>query len=463
MHATDGAQATVPQLLRNFAIALGDAGPDEDALVTRAVSACMELLQARQCSVLLHDSATDSVKMKCALGYEHLDEQEGRDVVYPLDRPDEELGITGWIFKHQSPVTAGSYDELRRKPGYRGAYDTELHGLTDSERKAIKAAEHPCQQFYGAPISLGDERFGVLKVENKRSADPSGAMRFSESDRAALDTVAAMLALALTYARASREAKERLISYYRFTVHAIRNEIYPIEGMKTVLSEFPRAGLSEDADRRLDLMANFLQLGTEGVHFYLNNLLKFLEERLTLEAADIRDIVENELDLLQQVAPNYKINGLPTPSGDDLDLHARIDRVFFSAVIKEVLRNARQAIERRRDRGQVDGEDLTPGIIEVTAKPIDSMVSIEIGDNGAATVSTSEKEQLQRSFREADVFDARRSNQRTHARLGLAFIKEVISKHGGHVAFDVDQQFTRFSIRVPALPAEGPCMPNASQ
>jgi len=442
-------------LFREFALALGKSAPDEDKLVESAVEACINLLQACQCSVWLHDKAANCLRIKSALGYKHykqLNQDKIKEMVYPLDRPESQLGITGWIFCKQTPVVADSYDELRQKAGYQGRHDPQLHNIPESDREEIRPDQHPCQQFYGAPITLGEEQFGVLKVENKRLPDDSGIKRFSEADQAALDTVAAMLALALRYARASRQAQERLISYYRFTVHAIRNEIYPIEGIKTILSKFPMDNLDDDQRARLNHITELSHVGTDGVHFYLNNLLKFLEERLDLQPVDITEVLEDEIEVLTGASKDYRIEkDIP----DSLGIEARLigDRVFLSAVIKEILRNARQAIKRRYDKEEVHGIKSAEGVIKISARTESyngkSFIRISIADNGNATVGKNDQEQLRDLFEQSKNFSADVSVTGTHGRLGLLFINEVISRHGGHVRLNTGHEFTTFDIFLP--------------
>lgn len=440
-------------LFREFAFALGKAAPDEDKLVESAVEACIKLLQAKQCSVWLYDEAQNCLRMKAAIGYKHFEKLKQDEVdrmVYLLSKPGE-LGTTGWIFEKQQPVVADSYEQLRKNPGYQGRHDPQLHNIEESDRSNISAGEHPCQQFYGAPITLGDEQFGVLKVENKRRPDDTGIKRFSDEDQAALDTVAAMLGLALRYARASKNAQERLISYYRFTVHAIRNEIFPIEGTRTVLKNFPHEGLTEDQSSRIDLASNLCQLGTEGVHFYLSNLLKFLEERLVFGPVDIKGVLRDEASLLKR--PGLGLNLEIQENFCPEDAPVSGDRVFLSAVVKELIRNARHAIQRRNDKEQIEGKEQTSGLITVSVHhhSDDTVrnVRIRISDNGSATVNDRDKAQLLRFF-EKSRYSGDASVKDAHGRLGLLFINEVISKHGGTVELDVKDGQTTFEMLMPA-------------
>ena len=145
-----------------------------------------------------------------AAGYGELTQADIGLLRYPLQDSDGAIGLTAWIYLHKQRVVADSYDELKAKPGYLGKFDPQLHGWRGS-----RGEKHPCQQFYGGPISLGEERFGVLNVENKKIPNADGTLRFSEADQAALDTVAAILALALKQAMASREREKQLESTTR--------------------------------------------------------------------------------------------------------------------------------------------------------------------------------------------------------------------------------------------------------
>jgi len=213
-----GASPKRETMLRDFATRLAKAELEEKDLAREAVEACQVLLQAKQCSVWLKDSTEENLVLTWATGYQGLKEGERTRLSYPLKNDSADThGITLWIYLYKEPVSANTYEELKTHPGHLGKFDEELHNTKadepSEEREGDKKKDdnHPCQQFYGAPIYLGEEKFGVLKVENKVVADESGRFRFSEAEKAALDTVAAMLAMALKYAMAGNTQKRESI------------------------------------------------------------------------------------------------------------------------------------------------------------------------------------------------------------------------------------------------------------
>jgi signal transduction histidine kinase len=435
----------IPRLLREFAASLAGSAPNEEHLLDAAVHSCRELLQANQCSVWLIDPPGRKLVLQAAEGYLNLTPDKIGVLFYPLERHDNTpLGITAWIHVHQKPVSADSYRELQTKPGYRGEFDPELH---DVNRAHVSAAEHPCQQFYGGPIYLGNERFGVLKVENKIIADADGERRFSDADKDALDTVAAMIAMALKHARASMSHHEQLLNYHSFTVHSIRNVLTPVEAAADILSQHP-----EHIAQALRL----LRIGTRGLNFYIANLLKFLQAHINptvMQPLPIVELLSNEKWLLGEEA------------GDTLDCHidangcqdarVRADSEFLSAALKELLRNARKAVFRRRELERLQGRKSQKGHVEIGVnehEPTDELqephICVVVRDDGDATVDEEARDALMRAWSKAKKGSFRSESSGPFS-FGLAFISWVIRAHGGYVTADVAEGRTSLIIHLP--------------
>lgn len=440
----------VPRLLRDFAESVAAVRPNEDDLVSAAVSSCKDLLQAKQCSVWLVDPSGQQLVLRAATGYSHLTSDKIGDVPpYSLCLPDNSYsGITAWIYNNQQPVSADSYRELKTKPGYRGAFDKELHGLDQREQRPD--SEHPCQQFYGGPISLGDQSYGVLKVENKMVADDGGDLRFSETDKAALDTVAAILALALQYA--SELAKSQLGQYHSFTVHSIRNELMPIEAAADLLQKSRnRGGVSND---ELGRMLSFLQLGTRGVNFYLKHLLKFLRAEIEppkMEPIRVYELVKNEVWLLGEVAVDLLKANLVPPIDRDMEAMVRADPEFLAAALKELLRNARKAVFRRREKEEREAKPRTPGQVEVRfeSHAPDGIMNaphlrITVSDNGDAAVDDQARARLNKARLRCEEAMPPQSGQK-----GLEFLHWVINRHQGQFNTEHLSGRTVFHLRLP--------------
>lgn len=444
----------VPRLLRDFATSVAGAGPNEDDLVSAAVHSCKDLLQARQCSVWLVDPSGQQLFLRAATGYSHLTHDKIGDVPpYPLYLPDGSYsGITAWIYVNQQPVSADTYSELKKKPGYRGAFDKQLHGLDRREERPD--SEHPCQQFYGGPISLGDERYGVLKVENKMVADDGGNLRFSDTDKAALDTVAAILAMALKYARTKELEQNQLHQYHAFTVHSIRNELMPIDNAAHCLRKL--RGPSGPSSDELGTILSFLQRGTEGVGFYLNHLLKFLRAEIEpqkMEPVPVYKLVKDEVWLLGEVAVDRLTTELSVPNARDESVLVRADPEFLAAAIKELLRNARKAIFRRQEKEDREKRPRTFGQVKVRFEaheadertPFPNLSVIAL-DNGDAAVDEKARERLNAAWLRCEAAKPAQSDQK-----GLEFLHWVIKRHQGQFSMHHRSDLTAFCLRLPLV------------
>jgi hypothetical protein len=451
MSSQESQRERVPRLLRNFAASLGNVGPSEEDLILAATESCKELLQAKQCSVWLLDKSKERLELRAATGYSNLDkkkEEEIGSMSYPLRRQDgKPIGTTASIFVSQQPISADSYAELKTKPGYGGLFDSQLHGL--QEKDSVPDDQHPCQQFYGGPITLGPEKFGVLKVENKRATDSSGRQRFSNEDKDALDTVAAILALALKYARVSQDAREQLVEYHHFTVHSMRNEMLPIQGAESFLREL--SAQNEENAKQFEKPLRFLRLGGQGMSFYLEHLLKFLRAEIDparLEDVEIVKIARSETWLLGEVASDELDAELEAEGFDGVTVKA--DAEFVAATFKEILRNSRKATynrraaEKRKNQAQRRGKvRVTFSIAEPDERIPERHLRISFSDDGEAAALAAARERLEQAW-ERVVKRERQTEQK-----GLVFIDWVISKHQGYVELNGGKTVTAFDVHLP--------------
>jgi signal transduction histidine kinase len=410
-------------------------------------------MQAQQCSVWLFEPEEQVLRLKAAEGYRSLATNMYPTMVYSVREGSDPDGTTAWIFMNQQAVTADTYRELSQKKGYRGRFDKELHGLIN-DKGEIDYCRHPCQQFYGAPITLGNDRIGVLKVENKLVADSSGRKRFTDTEKAALETIAATLALALKHTRASKDEHDKRYAYYRTTLHSIRNELFPItDGARELLREL-REGKKAARDNlgwTLDTLDDFLHLGIDGVDFYLRNLLKFIAGQVDRHPENFAALLDVEVVLLRKVASDYLDVECSVTDADYLK-QVPIDKDFIAAVVKELFRNARKAVYERREEAIIRHEPYRKGRIALSVTIVgrgrSKMVELTVGDDGIGTVDQTRKEHLRQAFSDARPFKAGQLLGREHTHLGLAFIKEVVDKHLGTVVLDVGDM-TQFVIRLP--------------
>lgn len=445
--------------MRRFAASLGDASLQEEKVLQAAVTSCAELLRARQSSIWLLDRRGERLVLRAATGYALITQAGSEPPDYPLQRPrNEPLGITAWIFLQQKPVVADTFAELQRHEGYRGQFDQELH----------LGKPEPCQQFYGIPISLGETHFGVLKVENKVAPNADGTLRFSEADQAVLDTVAAMLAVALKLERASREAEDRLRDYHRFTLHTIADELLPGEAARGLLHELVKRGSvirGEELEKPYALLAGAMG----SCRFFLNNLRRLQREQVDeMRPIVLWEIASNEMWLFGETVLDKPVMVLWPPESDNLlDSKARLlktatvmaDAALLVDAFKEGLRNARKAIYLRQKAEERENRAVTQGEVHINLKhsPPDERLPaphlcLSISDNGIATTDVEHRRALEEGWRAVAVESP---NEGEAPPLGLAAIDWIISKHGGYVTLESNNSRTKLSLHLPYCPSTG--------
>ncbi len=161
-------------------------------LQERVVDLCQEIFDAEACSLFLLDEKHEKLVMAAARGYsaQFLGRsaplvQRDQVVEYPI-KPEEKLGITGWIASTGRPFMSNTPEDHRAHPHWTGKYDIQQFG-----------AEKRVHNFYGVPLKVaGDHTIGVLKVEGKRE---DGKYRpFTEADANLFDILAAYIAVAIS-------------------------------------------------------------------------------------------------------------------------------------------------------------------------------------------------------------------------------------------------------------------------
>jgi nucleoside 2-deoxyribosyltransferase len=125
--------------------------PDEFArLLERICKNAADLLGAKASSVFLREG--DHVVMRGAFGY-------NQSLVHKAKYQIGE-GITGWIARGNE-FFANSKEKIEEHPSYMGKYDREIWG----------SEGHRCNSILGVPLYIGDEVYGLIKVENKSQGE----------------------------------------------------------------------------------------------------------------------------------------------------------------------------------------------------------------------------------------------------------------------------------------------------
>jgi hypothetical protein len=141
-----------------------------------------QLLQAEIASIWLLDG--DKVVLQSAIGALSGIKQD--TVFYKIGE-----GLTGYIA--QGNAFRGSFNDIRQNVYWRGKYDVINYPMGGVSRPL---------NFLGVPIKIDERVIGVLKVENKKKDSD-----FTESDQTLLETMASLIANAVSSESAIIEAK----------------------------------------------------------------------------------------------------------------------------------------------------------------------------------------------------------------------------------------------------------------
>ena len=165
---------------------------DIHELQERVVDLCQEIFDVEACSLFLADERCEKLTMVAARGYSA--QFLGRSApLLPSDqviehptKPEDKLGVTGWIASTGRSFISSTPEEHRAHPHWTGKYDIQQFG-----------PEKRVHNFYGVPLKVSEKDIiGVLKVEGRRVG---GKYRpFSEADTNLIEILTAYIALAIS-------------------------------------------------------------------------------------------------------------------------------------------------------------------------------------------------------------------------------------------------------------------------
>jgi PAS domain S-box-containing protein len=257
----------------------------------------------------------------------------------------------------------------------------------------------------------------------------------------------------ITAEREAREARDELQRYCDFCLHSFGNELLNLDsslfwGRKLWETLVARG---QEPPAELAKWMKFQRLGLGALHFYLTHVQKFLRAELQMVPVEIKAILQDEVHYLREALE------------DELDAHLAVeipegvqilcDKEFFVAAIKEFFRNSAKSIYRRRTYSSANKQDVEKGRIVVKlehATPSKQIrerhLKIAIIDNGEPCVRPERKADLRKTW---EAICAGQTPSR--AQKGLSFVKWVVEKHQGHLAFDESSMETAFHIHIPIV------------
>lgn len=220
--------------------------------------------------------------------------------------------------------------------------------------------------------------------------------------------------------QAEKDRKERLAYVGALAaglVHEVRNPLHVIQLNVQMLAE--------DTDMLpLDIRPRY-QRRSKRIYQEVQSLSKTLEmfltfarpPRLATEPIDLNHFLR---ELLEFVQPEFTESGieLECKLADDM-YPVLLDQNQFSHVVLNLLRNAREAIEQRRERDCAEIE----GKVSVRTCEEDKLIRIEIEDNGIG-VNPGDEEKI---------FEVFYTTKEKGTGLGLGIVRRIVEEHRGEI------------------------------
>ena len=199
----------------------------------------------------------------------------------------------------------------------------------------------------------------------------------------------------------------------RRIAHEIKNPLTPIQlSAERIRRKF--GPLLKDEEQGLTQMVNVITRQTDDLRRIVDEFSKFARmPELKRTDEDLNDIVASIITLQQAGQPNVTINFSKPKS----PIIISIDATLINQAITNILKNAGEAIEARKQKASLSSE---AGIIKVVLKDEAESVIIQISDNGIGLPQDRSR-----------LFEPYVTTRNKGTGLGLAIVKKIIEEHGG--------------------------------
>ncbi len=199
--------------------------------------------------------------------------------------------------------------------------------------------------------------------------------------------------------------------------------------------------LAEDASNLPDNISSKFVKRSQRIYTEVKTLTKTLEmflnfarpPRMETEPLDLNRYLR---ELCEFVQPEMDENGVELETHLAPDMYpVVIDQNQFTHVVLNILRNANEAIDQRRDRG-----DEFEGRIKLSTFEDNKKIRIEIEDNGIGIDPTNEEK----------IFEVFYTTKEKGTGLGLGIVKRIIEDHRGNIEVSSrDSTGATFNIILP--------------
>jgi len=375
---------------------------DLNATLRAAMQATTDALAAEACSILLYDSASNTLSF-------HVVHGDRSDSLANASLPVSDGSIAGWVAGHRVLL---SIPEAHADPRFNPEYDRKTGFRTHS--------------VLCAPMLVQDRLVGVIQVLNRRDG-----RSFDTADGELLEAVAAVVALAVDDA-AQHEARikaERLAAVGQAIAgmaHFIKNILNGLEGGAYLIErELRRMEAGEKFSRGWGMVSRNLRVLRDVV---LDMLTYSKPRRPRLELADVGTVCGDIVELTELQARDAGVTL-------ELQVDENVGKAWFdpTAVRRCLLNLVGNAIDACRGHG--DRVSLR------VASAAPDRYAISVSDNGCGM-----PEHVARRIFEP-LFSTKGSRG---TGLGLAVTRKIVEEHGGSLSVEsVEGRGTTFLLELP--------------
>ena len=225
---------------------------------------------------------------------------------------------------------------------------------------------------------------------------------------------------------------------YSVIAHDLRSPIGSLKMMNNaILMMVDKRQVSTEVLEMLQMMNKT----TEELFLLLDNLLKWVRNRLNRQSIDIKKnnitgLVNSVIDIMTPIAVQKNITIKRVEL--DAELIGSVDADMFSTVARNIISNAIKFT--RKD-----------GLVEVSVETKDNFVILKVKDNGVGIKAEDQPKLL----KEDTHFTSYGTNNEKGSGLGLMLCKDFVEMHNGKIWFEsIDQQGTTFFASFKALNQE---------
>jgi len=361
---------------------------DMRKLLNKIINTTMTTLNAEVCSIFLKkEDEPDTIICVAGSGF--------AEKIVGTAKYKGGIGLTGKVFeqgREYNIKTRDERDNLVRQGILKGQYDNlQWVGGRDEFRNLL-----------ALPLKIKDQILGVIKVENKIGEDP-----FADEDLTVFRTIANVIALTIENAKLHQQIEANLKSISGKAAHRIGNLVINYDYLEMDFDvELSKSSSNKTA---LEQLVGKMVEATKNLKRMLSEFRSYGRPlELKKELVDINELLQSEkagTQTTEVVVMLYLDNQLPP---------FELDKAKFGESIRELLRNAKRAIEKSSKK---------IGKIDVTTRLSHENIEILIEDDGPGIAD------------DFPLFTAFRSTNPESTGLGLVTVREQMRAYGGDIEY----------------------------